>query len=774
MLLHFPNRVSVRASIPTHPFRRLRCECRTWAALACILSGLASPLAGQNRDISQYPVDPLTVPRPVIHATRIDGPITIDGRLNDPAWADASPDTRTWIQTIPDLGMPASQETVLRIVYDDQNLYIGAVLYDEDTGSLTVPGLEQDFDTPNSDIFGVAIDTYLDRQNGFLWAVNPGGALWDAQAFNDQRDLSPAWEGIVDVRTSVNDSTWVVEMAIPFATLRFNPVVGDQVWGINFSRRIRRRNEDAIWAPIPIQYRVYKFSLAGTLEGLRELPRGRNLWIKPYALGDRLTGVRYASAEESGAAGIDAKWGLTPRMTLDLTVNTDFSQVEVDQEQINLSRFSLFFPERRDFFLENDGTFAFQDAAIRNYRTGSSPRNFRLFNSRRIGLSSTREPLPIGGGARLTGRIGDRFEVGLLDIQTRSLNGLSDGSDYTAENFAVARAKGTFGPATIGGMFINRQETGGAFYSPHATGYNRSYGVDANVQVSPNVLMSAYWARTDGPRSNGDANTAMFQTAWRNPFWNVSGLFKHVGDGFNPETGFIDRTAVRRYFTTVGVHPQINRLGIREINPYLDLDLYTDLEANLETRGIEAGAVISLLAGGQVTARVRDRYERLFETTPIGGVDLHAGVYEWLEPSLRLSTRGDLPVFVSGSVQWGDFYDGSRTSYSADVTIRPNEHVSMELGGQRNDLTLGGINFSADIYSARLRYALNTRAFFLAFVQYNGATEELISNARINIIHSPLSDVFLVYTERRSLANGATDPLLERGLTVKVTKLLAF
>lgn len=717
-----------------------------------------------------YPVDPLSVPRPVIHATRVADPVVIDGFLDDAAWAQARPDTRTWIQTIPDPGMPASQASELRIVYDDRNLYVGAILHDEDTGSLAIPGLEQDFDTPNSDIFGVAIDTYLDRQNGFLWAVNPGGALWDAQAFNDQRDLSPAWEGIVDVRTSVNDSTWVVEMAIPFATLRFNPVVGDQVWGINFSRRIRRRNEDAIWAPIPIQYRVYKFSLAGTLEGLRELPRGRNLWIKPYALGDRLTGARYAPAEESGAAGIDAKWGLTPRMTLDLTVNTDFSQVEVDQEQVNLSRFSLFFPERRDFFLENDGTFGFQDTAIRNYRTGSSPRNFRLFNSRRIGLSSTREPLPIGGGARLTGRIGDRFEVGLLDMQTRSLNGLSDGSDYTAENFAVARAKGTFGPATIGGMFINRQETGGV----DATRYNRSYGVDANVQVSPNVLMSAYWAHTDDPRSNGDANAAMFQTAWRNPFWNVSGLFKHVGDGFNPETGFIDRTAVRRYFTTVGVHPQINRLGIREINPYLDLDLYTDLNANLETRGIEAGAVISLLAGGQVTARVRDRYERLFETTPIGGVDVQAGTYEWLEPSLRLSTRGDLPVFASGSVQWGDFYDGSRTSYSADVTIRPTEHVSVELGGQRNDLTLGGINFSADIYSARFRYALNTRAFFLAFVQYNGATEELISNARINIIHSPLSDVFLVYTERRSLANGATDPLLERGLTLKVTKLLAF
>ena len=740
------------------------------ASLALVAT--ATPVAGQSSTPpTQYPVDPLSVPRPVIHATRVDGPVVIDGHLDEAAWSQARADRSTWIQTVPDQGMPASEETVLRIVYDDRNLYIGAVLFDSDTDDLSVPGLEQDFDTPNADIFGVAIDTYLDRQNGFLWAVNPAGALWDAQAFNDQRDMSPAWEGIVDVQTSVNDSAWVVEMAIPFATVRFNPGQREQVWGINFSRRIRSRNEDAIWAPLPLQYRVYKFSLAGTLEGLHDLPSGRNLWIKPYALADRLSGARYATPDGNGDVGVDAKWGLTPRMTLDLTVNTDFSQVEVDQEQVNLTRFSLFFPERRDFFLENEGTFGFQDAAIRNYRTGSSPRNFRLFNSRRIGLSTTREPLPIAGGARLTGRIGDRFEIGLLDMQTRSASGLSDGSDYTAENFAVARAKGTFGPATVGGMFINRQETGGTGPSS----YNRSYGADANVAIARNVLVSAYWARTEDDTPVGaDTDIAMLQTAWRNPFWNVSGLFKHVGDGFNPETGFIDRTAVRRYYTTVGIHPQVNRFGIREINPYVDLDVYTNLSDALETRGIEVGAEISLLAGGQITTRVQDRYERLFDVTRIAGVDVAAGTYEWLEPSLRFSTRGDLPVFLSGGVQWGDFYDGSRTSYSTNVTVRPNEHVSLELGGQRNDLTLGGSSFTADLYSARLRYALNTRAFFLAFVQYNEAVEELISNARINLIHAPLSDIFLVYTERRSLASGVTEPLLERGLTLKVTRLFAF
>jgi hypothetical protein len=750
---------------------RLR-RCPTLLGIATLL--LAAPAAAQTGGgpvPSDYPVDPMALPRPTLEAVRVDIPVTIDGLLEEEAWSRAVVNRDTWIQTLPDPGMPASQETILRIVYDETHLYIGAVLFDEDPYDLAVPGLEQDFDTPNSDIFGVALDTYLDRKNGFLWAVNPAGAIFDAQAFNDQQDISRAWEGIVEARTSINDSSWVVEMAIPFATLRFNPVQGEQLWGVNFSRRIRRRNEDAMWAPLPVQFRVYKFSMAGTMQGLSDLPQGRNLWIKPYVLGDRFTGVRYDPAEADGDLGVDAKWGLTPRMTLDLTVNTDFSQVEVDAEQVNLTRFSLFFPERRDFFLENEGTFTFSDISLRNYRTGSSSRNFRLFNSRRIGLSPTREPLPIGGGARLTGRIGDRFEVGFLNMQTRSLDGLSDGSNYAAENFSVARVKSQLGRTTVGGMFINRQETGG----PDPSTFNRSYGVDLNVQASQNLLLSAYWARTDDDTPVGpDANTGMFQAAWRNVFWNISGLVKHVGDGFEPETGFVDRTAVRRYYTTVGIHPRVNRWGIREFNPYVETDLYTNLRNDVETRTVRGGLVVDFLAGGQFTAQVADRHERLFEDTPIAGAVVAPGTYEWIEPQLRLSTPGNLPVFASGGVQWGDFYDGTRRSFSADVTIRPNEHVALELGAQRNDLFLGGEDFNADLYSARLRFAANTRLFFLTFAQYNEATDELIINARVNLMHAPLSDVFLVYTERRSLAGGVTDPLLERGFTIKVTKLFAF
>ena len=287
-------------------------------------------------------------------ALEVDGAIQIDGLLDEPAWSLAGATTGTWIQITPEPGMPASELTTVRMLFDAEKLYIDAIMNDSELDRLVITGLEQDFDTTNSDMVAFAIDTYHDRQNGFVFVVNPEGAVFDAQVF-DEGTLTPAWEGITDVRTSLNDSSWVVEMALTFSTLRFNPVDGGQVWGLNVTRRLRRKNEDSMWAPIPLQYRVYKFSMAGSLEGLRDLPRGRNLWAKPYVLGNRLNGATLPEASNDVDVGFDVKWGMTPRLTLDLTANTDFSQVEVDAERVNLTRFSLFFPEKRDFFLENGG-----------------------------------------------------------------------------------------------------------------------------------------------------------------------------------------------------------------------------------------------------------------------------------------------------------------------------------------------------------------------------------------------------------------------------------
>lgn len=727
--------------------------------IAAEVSAQAVPTTG--------PIDPLSVARPTLSAQRVSGTVVIDGFLSDSDWSRAPATTREWIQITPDPGMPASEHTVVRVLYDEDRLYIGATMFDSDPYDLKVPGLNQDFDTPNADMLGIAIDSYRDRQNGFVFAINSAGAVWDAQTFNDSRDIVPAWEGIIDVRTSVNDSSWVIEAAIPFSTLRYNPVDGDQIWGINFTRRIRRRNEDAMWAPVPQQYRVYKFSLAGALDGLRDLPASRNLSIKPYALGERLSGSRNGESPTSGSVGVDAKWGITSRMTLDLTANTDFSQVEVDAEQVNLTRFSLFFPEKRDFFLENEGTFAFQDVSIRNFRTGSSSRSFRLFHSRRIGLSDSREPLPMLGGARLTGRVGDRLEVGFLNAQTRSVAG---DDPYQAENFGVARVKAQLaGGSSIGAIFVNRQETGTESLT---AAFNRSFGVDAQFYLFQNLALSSYLARTDERTPTGeDQNAAMVQGAWRSAVVDASALYKHVGDGFNPGVGFVDRSAVRRYFATVGAHPKVRRAGVLEANPHLDVDYYTSLAGDLESRTLTGGLDLLMNDGGSLIVTWDDRFERLFEDTPIAGSIVAAGSYRWSEPSVRYRSSGSRVLSGSIGVAVGDFYGGTRTSVSTSLRLRPNPHIEVEAAVDHNDLQLEGVDRTVDLYSMRLRLARDTRSFFMLFVQYNELDDQLITNGRLNIIHAPLSDLFLVYTERRGF--GATGGVLERGLTLKVTRLFA-
>ena len=500
---------------------------------AVLLAGVMPVIAQEQAVLYQgEAIDPLEAPRPSLGAFFTEEAIEVDGWLDEGAWGQADSTDGVFWTVIPEQGYPSSERTVVRIVYDEKNLYIGAVLYDSEPDKLVSAGLEQDFATTASDIFGIAIDSYWDRQNAFLFAINPAGALFDAQAFNDQAYVNRSWEGIVDVKTQIHAEGWTVEIAIPFTTLRFNALQGEQTWGINFSRRIRRRSEDSNWAPLSRQFRVYKMSRAGTLTGLRELKQGRNLWIKPYVSTARIDRDELPDPDMDFDGGVDLKWGVTPQLTLDVTTLTDFSQVEVDEQQVNLTRFSVFFPELRDFFLENDGVFNLTDINIRNYRLGSGPQNFKLFHSRRIGLSDDREPVPIAAGARLTGRVGT-FDVGALNMQTRS------DSLFDAENFSVLRLrKNVFTSSDIGVMFTSRQGTAGG----RKGAYNRAYGVDGNFRILRNMLLNTYFAFTEDSElekgdNNDDRTTAALQVAWRDPIWDTSVLLKTVGDDFSRASG---------------------------------------------------------------------------------------------------------------------------------------------------------------------------------------------------------------------------------------------
>mgnify|MGYP001577899772 CR=1 FL=1 len=701
------------------------------------------------------------MPRPVARAVRASGPIRIDGALDEPGWQQA-PALDGFIQSQPRTGYPASEITSVRILYDEGRLYIGAECRDSEPDRLVIPSLEQDFESGDSDIFGVALDTFHDRRNAFMFLVNPRGAVKDAQDFDDSRLEDAAWEGVIEVKTRIHDQGWTVELALPFTTLRFNPQLAQQVWGVNFLRRIRRKNEEAYWAPLDRRDRIHRMSKAGTLEGLQNLRAGRNLTIKPYALGANLSG--HALTQPAGAdfnAGGDLKYGVTSQLTLDLTVRTDFSQVEVDQEQVNLTRFPLFFPEKRDFFLENSGTFAFGDISERSLRLGASLRDFTLFHSRRIGLTFDGQPLPILGGGRLTGKARG-FELGLLNIQTR-------GSDRApAENFAAVRVrKSLAGHGDAGVLFLNREAT-----ETSSRPYNRSFGADLNLRFLQNLVVNSYFAATEDPIARGSNTAARLTVGWRDRFWDASAFVKQVGDGFEPRMGFVRRRDMRHSYATLGIHPRPHLRFIQELNPYIEVDYITNLRSVLETRNTTLGFDVPFQDGGRFGVTYNDGFERLFEPFRVlSHTVIRPGDYDFGETTLSYRSSAGRALSGQVNLSHGGYYSGDKTSVSLSALWRPNYRLSMDLSVQRNDVDLPDETFSANVFGVRVKYGFSTTLFASAYLQYNAAADQVVTNLRVNFIHSPLSDLFVVYTERRETS---VPRPLERAFTVKVTKLLAF
>ncbi|MHB1192688.1 MAG: carbohydrate binding family 9 domain-containing protein [Longimicrobiales bacterium] len=736
---------------------------QAWTAV--VMAALATPalpsvLLAQTVE-RPLPVDVEAAPRPEAWATRTAGPITLDGVLDEAAWATA-PVITGFVQARPDRGHPASEHTEARILYDDEKLYVGVELGDREPDKLVIPSLEQDFETGNSDIFGISLDTFLDRRNAFMLLVNPKGAVKEAQDFDDSRQENAAWEGIFEVRTTIHERGWTVEWAIPFTTLRFDPRKDPQDWGMNLMRRIRRKNEESYWAPLDQRDRIHKMSKAGTLRGLEGLRPGRNLIVKPYAVGSHAGGGAVGSADGwARDAGLDVKYGITPRLTLDLTLRTDFSQVEVDQERVNLTRFSLFFPERRDFFTENSGVFSFGDITERNYRSGSSLSDFTLFHSRRIGLDAAGQEIPIVGGGRLTGRAAG-FEIGVLDMQTDAAQGLPD------ENFAVLRAKRTVGGVgDFGAIAINRQATDGS------GSFNRTYGFEANLAPHPNVRINSYLAGVDDSADGPDWAGRLW-AGWRDPFWNLSAGTKRVGEEFSPRVGFVRRRGVQQSYATAGVHMRPPSLrSVSEINPFTEVEYTADLDGRLLTHSWTTALEVDHRSGGSVGVQIADEFERLDEPfTVAGGAVVPAGDHAFRTAALSVGTSAGRPLWTRVRVSKGSFYNGDRTSVSLSGQLRVDYRLSLDYSAERNALSIPGFeDFAANVYGARLTYAASTRFFTSAFVQRNALTRETVTNVRVNYLHAPLSDLFLVYTERR---DGDPATRTDRLISFKVTKAVAF
>jgi hypothetical protein len=701
-------------------------------------------------------------------ATRATGPITLDGLLDEPAWASA-PVAKNFIQNDPREGQPATYDTEVRMIYDDANLYIGVFASDDEPGQIIVNELRKDFNTGNGDSFQVVIDTFKDERNGYQFATNPAGAKWDAQMSNEGRENNSNWDGVWDVSARIGEDGWYAEMRIPFRTLKFSPAT-QQTWGVNFQRRLRRLNENSHWSPIQRIHNLSRVSMAGTIEGLQGIQPGNNFRIKPYVLASssRIAGSGYDGDFD---AGFDVKYGVTSGLTWDFTINTDFSQVEADEQQINLTRFSLFFPEKRDFFLENSGIFQFGVGGGGGGGGGgrqNPSQDMILFFSRQIGLSPNGSAIPILGGTRLTGRAGG-FGIGALNIQQQR-EGDSPAANYTA----LRVRRDVLSQSDIGLMLLNKESNG-----PH---FNRVVGADANFRFFQNLDVNLAGAKTFSPEgtiaTEGDDWYSKSSFNYNSNRLAFRGGYQTIGERFNNEMGFVPRRGVNNGELHVGARFRPTwrwtRGWLRESYPHWQVENFSRRDGGLESRYMDWHWPVTFHNSTFIEIGVNPNVEVIRDSFPINSrrnIRVTPGRYEFNEYFLLANTNAAAPISFNTRYSIGDFYDGYRRGYTVGTTVRANEHFNVSGNLQFNDIELPQGAFTTTLITGRVNYFLNTKVFLNALLQYNTDARQWSSNVRFNVIHRPLSDIFIVYNERR---DSRTGDMIDRALVAKMTYLMAF
>jgi hypothetical protein len=729
---------------------------------------LPSALLAQNSGPGEpRHLDLREIPRPTLTAALALEPIRLDGRLDEAVWRETPP-SEGFIQAEPREGEPVSEKTEVWVAYDESNLYVAAYLHDSDPSGVVVNDIRKDFDDQTQDVFSVILDTFADRRNGYIFMTNPEGARGDRQVANEGREINTSWDAIWSVETLRVEDGWTLEMAIPFRALRFDSR-GEGLWGLNFSRTIRRKNETAYWAPIPRSYNLMRLSLAGDLQGLPTGVKGRDLRVKPFGLAGAVRETGEETFEKKLEVGLDVKYGLTRGLTLDLTANPDFAQVEADEQKVNLTQFSLFFEEKREFFLENSGLFYVGDAA-RNNRIRLTPtpdEDLLLFFSRRIGLNDEGQAVPIKAGVRLTGQVGG-LEVGGIAMRTEDLDE-TPGSDYTV----LRLRKNVLSASDVGAIFMMRRAV-------DQTGdYNRVYGIDANIRFPGDVDWSSYLIRTDSPEiTSGDYAVRTSLNREGNFFHGKIGVMQ-LGDGFRDDLGFYRRTGVRKWFTDAGLRPRpqwFRGMGGREIHPHITWTYYEDLDGRMVAKKLHSAVSLFFESGAWIEGSTNPVFERIEDSFTIDPrIDpIPPGGYHWNEWMLRGSTDPSRKISLLATGILGGLWSGTQKTVQATLTAKPTYKLEASLGLQRTaaEFELPPEDFVKTFWTGKASYSFTRNMFVDALVQYDPATHLYNSNIRFNFIHHPLSDLYIVWNEQRFFTGEEVRP--GRSLTVKVTQMVAF
>jgi hypothetical protein len=681
-----------------------------------------------------------STPRPVMQASELSTTPKMDGMvLDDPAWQGVAPASGFW-QVQPYEGQAATQKTEVYIGFKDDALYIGMVAYDDNPDNIIVTDGRRDSSLDETDSFRVIIDGLLDRQNGFIFGTNPVGMEYDAQVVKEAAagafgsdGFNLNWDASWSVKAQISDIGWSAEMRIPFKTLRYGKGK-NQVWGINFQRNIRHNNEIVFWAPLSRQYNLNRVSEAGTIEDIYP-PSTRNLKITPYGLVKTGRGGELDGTETDTEFGVDVKYSITPSLTLDLTYNTDFAQVEADYQQVNLDRFNLFFPEKRPFFLENAGQF-----------TVGNSGEAQLFFSRRIGIGAEGAVIPINGGARVSGKIGEHTNVGFLYMSSEAVD------DVAPENqFTVVRVNQELGKrSSLGAIFVERKGDG-SYLLDKPNDKNRTYGVDGRLAIGENTLINAWASKTDTPELDGDDHAYSIKGNYDSAEWSHSIEYTEVAGNFNPEVGFLSRRDYRKFSISslMRIRPE-DLWGLMEVRPHYSYKRYWDFDGFQETGFLHLDVHWEWKNGYEFHTGYnifKDGIKYPFEI--IDDVWVRPGTYNDSEVSLFFTTNRSAPLSFGVHTTFGGKFGGDRAIISPTIDYRIGDKFSSSLSVNYNkyDLPVPGGDFSVTLSRLRLSYSFTPKILLQILMQYNDDYETLSTNLRFSWLRTANTGLYLVYNE---------------------------
>ena len=732
------------------------------AKSAVVLALLAAPSQAQET--------------PVVQATRTPTPPNIDGRLDDTVWHQA-PTIADFFQRDPIEGAPPTEQTQVRILFDDEHLYFALRCFDSEAGRLVANQMRRDAELDENDNIQIILDPYNDRRGGFYFSTNPLGARQDMLLTDEGRTRNQAWDSVWQSRTHIDSLGWSAEVAIPFDQVRY-PDSDQAVWGINIGRAIRRKNEEVFLVPPPQSYGFrgrYRTSRLAVLTGLGRLQSRPPLAMVPFLLsGTQRDFTADGSTEYDLDPGFDFKYGLTPSLTLDLSYKTDFAQVEADQEQINLTRFSLFFPEKRDFFLEGAGIFEFGERVERQGSGGRPPT--LLFYSRRIGIEEGHN-LPVLAGGKLTGRAGP-YQIGALRMTTQAMTFVDEEEEAQVDlsedtildtlhvaqtDFTVLRIKrDMLGRSNLGFIAIDKQPGS-------ETDYNRTGGVDFTLSLLQAALnLRGFAAKTWTPQVEGRDRAGLLGLDYRQGRFETRLNYLDVEEDFAPEVGFVPRADIRRFKGSGRYRPRPAIGWIRMFSLGPRFTYLMDRGNTLQSRDFEFSAYVNLEIGDWFGARYRQRYELLDEAFEIrDDQEIPPGTYEFGSYHLNLFANSSRRLSGRASYKYGDFFNGTRQRVSTESVWRYNARLELEGTYEFNHINLPNGTFNTHLFGHRFLYSFSPDMFVRGFLQWNSAQELVGGNFLFNYRYLPGSDLFLVYNQVWDTEGGLEQA--SRSLQLKVS-----